>query len=357
MRRRQSGSGVVAASIADVCSASIFARCSFCSSTRISSSSVRAQLVRGLLELADALAQRTAELGQLARPEDDQRDHQDDDQLRHADGTKHRHCSSRAGRRRRYGHWRRRSPCKCFIAIIEIRSGRGQGEGVHSKYMRTYPLAVGRRSSSSRSAPWSAACSAGRARRPGPGCRPVQGLYRRAEAPSKTNYVGEVESDRLVYSAITGMLQTLDPHSSFMDPRSYAQMRERQEGRYYGLGISINVVDGDITVVQRVRGLAGLPEGPAPRRRHRADRRRGHQGLDHRAGRAASCAARRARRSTSRIRRAGYDELIELAGHARRGPHPDRSRGVHARRDAPATSSCRTSARTPIRSWAARCAS
>ena len=64
----------------------------------------------------------------------------------------------------------------------------------------------------------------------------------------EANYVGDFESDRLVYSAITGMLQTLDPHSSFMDPRSYAQMRERQEGRYYGLGISIQVVDGDITV-------------------------------------------------------------------------------------------------------------
>src|SRR6187397_2182581 len=62
------------------------------------------------------------------------------------------------------------------------------------------------------------------------------------------NYVGEAESDRLMWGAISGMLGTLDPHSSFMDPRSYAQMRERQEGRYYGLGISIQVVDGDITV-------------------------------------------------------------------------------------------------------------
>src|SRR5262245_42712776 len=61
----------------------------------------------------------------------------------------------------------------------------------------------------------------------------------------EANYVGEYESDRLVYGAISGMLQTLDPHSSFMDPRSYAQMRERQEGRYYGLGISIVVIDGD----------------------------------------------------------------------------------------------------------------
>ena len=35
-------------------------------------------------------------------------------------------------------------------------------------------------------------------------------------------YLGEVQSDRLVYSAIAGLLQTLDPHSSFMDPRSFA---------------------------------------------------------------------------------------------------------------------------------------
>jgi carboxyl-terminal processing protease len=75
------------------------------------------------------------------------------------------------------------------------------------------------------------------------------------------NYVGDFESDRLVYSAITGMLQTLDPHSSFMDPRSYAQMRERQEGRYYGLGISIQVVDGDITVFTVFEGSPAYQKG------------------------------------------------------------------------------------------------
>src|SRR5258707_8258912 len=65
----------------------------------------------------------------------------------------------------------------------------------------------------------------------------------------EANYIGTVESDRLVYGAITGMLQTLDPHSSFMDPRTYAQMRERQEGRFFGLGISLAGVGGEITVV------------------------------------------------------------------------------------------------------------
>jgi carboxyl-terminal processing protease len=77
----------------------------------------------------------------------------------------------------------------------------------------------------------------------------------------ESNYVGEFESDRLIYSAITGMLQTLDPHSSFMDPRSYAQMRERQEGRYYGLGISIQVIDGDITVFTVFEGSPAYQKG------------------------------------------------------------------------------------------------
>ena len=75
------------------------------------------------------------------------------------------------------------------------------------------------------------------------------------------NYAGTVESDRLVYGAINGMLQTLDPHSSFMDPRTYAQMRERQEGRYYGVGLTIVPVDGDITVVRVFEGSPAYGKG------------------------------------------------------------------------------------------------
>ena len=77
----------------------------------------------------------------------------------------------------------------------------------------------------------------------------------------EARYVEPVPSDRVVYSAITGMLQTLDPHSSFMDPKQYAQMRERQEGRYYGLGISINVVDGNITVMSLFEGSPAYKKG------------------------------------------------------------------------------------------------
>jgi carboxyl-terminal processing protease len=78
----------------------------------------------------------------------------------------------------------------------------------------------------------------------------------------ETRYVDDkVEPDRLVYGAISGMLQTLDPHSSFMDPRAYAQLRERQEGRYYGLGITISVVDGDITVQSLFEGSPAYKRG------------------------------------------------------------------------------------------------
>ena len=57
------------------------------------------------------------------------------------------------------------------------------------------------------------------------------------------------------------MLQTLDPHSSFFDPSEYAQMRERQEGRYYGLGITISVIDGDITVMSIFEGSPAYKKG------------------------------------------------------------------------------------------------
>jgi hypothetical protein len=57
------------------------------------------------------------------------------------------------------------------------------------------------------------------------------------------------------------MLQTLDPHSNFMDPNNYRQMRERQEGRYYGLGISIGALNGDLTISQVFEGLTGHEKG------------------------------------------------------------------------------------------------
>ena len=86
-------------------------------------------------------------------------------------------------------------------------------------------------------------------------------LFTTALAAVEREYVEELPSDRLVYGAIEGMLKTLDPHSSFFDPKQYAQMRERQHGSYYGLGITIQVIDGDITVMTIFEGSPAFKQG------------------------------------------------------------------------------------------------
>lgn len=62
-------------------------------------------------------------------------------------------------------------------------------------------------------------------------------------------YFEEVPSDRLVSGAIREMLRTLDPHSNFFEQKDYQTMQERQKGKYYGLGITVQSIGGNITVV------------------------------------------------------------------------------------------------------------
>src|SRR3954451_9698404 len=77
----------------------------------------------------------------------------------------------------------------------------------------------------------------------------------------ETSYIDKVDSDNLVYGAVRGMLGTLDPHSSFFSPKEYAQMRERQEGRYYGIGVTIVSQDGDITAMSVFEGSPAYKRG------------------------------------------------------------------------------------------------
>ena len=132
-----------------------------------------------------------------------------------------------------------------------------------------------------------------------------------ALAAIETTYVGEVDSERLVYQAIGGLLQTLDPHSSFMDPRSYAQLRERQEGRYYGLGITIRVIDRAITVMYLFEGSPAYRTGL--RRGDVIARIAGEDAI----GITSDEAVKRLRGPKGStvvvsIRRRGYDTLIDL---------------------------------------------
>lgn len=70
------------------------------------------------------------------------------------------------------------------------------------------------------------------------------------------------QTAQLVYASIDGMLRTLDPHSSFFDPRAFAQMREREEGHYYGIGVTIQpTIEGDVTVVSVFDGSPASKAG------------------------------------------------------------------------------------------------
>ena len=86
-------------------------------------------------------------------------------------------------------------------------------------------------------------------------------MFTAALAAVEHDYVVELDSSELVYGSIDGMLRTLDPHSNFLDPKAYAQMRERQEGVYYGLGLSIVTVNDDITVVNLFEGTPAYRAG------------------------------------------------------------------------------------------------
>jgi carboxyl-terminal processing protease len=128
----------------------------------------------------------------------------------------------------------------------------------------------------------------------------------------ETNYAGTVESDSLVYSAIRGMLGTLDPHSSFFDPKAYAQMRERQEGRYYGLGIQIQgTPDGYIVATGVFEGSPAYRKGV---RRGDAFARIGDEDAKGWTTEQAMLKLRGPKGTTVNIslRRRGYDQLIPL---------------------------------------------
>ena len=75
-------------------------------------------------------------------------------------------------------------------------------------------------------------------------------IYVSALAAIERDYVQPVDAAQVVYRSIDGLLRTLDPHSSFLDPREYERMREQQGGRYVGIGITIVSLDGVITVTQ-----------------------------------------------------------------------------------------------------------
>ena len=88
----------------------------------------------------------------------------------------------------------------------------------------------------------------------------------RALAYIESSYVEPVGEQKLVYGAVRGMLQSLDPHSMFLSPQEFRELREDTEGEFTGVGIEIEVSsDGLLTVIAPIEGspaaAAGIKSG------------------------------------------------------------------------------------------------
>lgn len=77
----------------------------------------------------------------------------------------------------------------------------------------------------------------------------------------KENYVEEVDNEELIEGAISGMLRTLDPHSSYLDPDAYKELQVETKGSFGGIGIEITIRDGVLTVVSPLEGTPAYELG------------------------------------------------------------------------------------------------
>ncbi len=77
----------------------------------------------------------------------------------------------------------------------------------------------------------------------------------------ESNYVESVDSDELIDGAIKGMVKALDPHSSYLPPKSYKNMLVDTSGKFGGLGIEISVRKGILTVVSPIEDTPAFNAG------------------------------------------------------------------------------------------------
>ena len=75
----------------------------------------------------------------------------------------------------------------------------------------------------------------------------------------ETYYVVPVDNQKLIEAALQGMMTALDPHSNYLAPSDYGELRERTEGQYSGVGLTITAEGGLVKVISPMDG------GPAAR--------------------------------------------------------------------------------------------
>jgi len=90
------------------------------------------------------------------------------------------------------------------------------------------------------------------------------GLFADTLAIINKHYVDETKPKDLIYGSLKGMLSSLDPHSQFLNPDDYNELKEETEGKFGGLGIEITVKDGLLTVITPIEDTPAWKAGIKP---------------------------------------------------------------------------------------------
>ena len=80
----------------------------------------------------------------------------------------------------------------------------------------------------------------------------------------RANYVTPVTDQKLIDNAIQGMVSSLDPHSSYMDAKAFADMQIQTKGEFGGLGIEVTMEDGLIKVISPIDDTPAAKAGIKP---------------------------------------------------------------------------------------------
>lgn len=90
------------------------------------------------------------------------------------------------------------------------------------------------------------------------------GLFADTLAIINKHYVDETKPKDLIYGSLKGMLSSLDPHSQFLNPEDYSELKEETEGKFGGLGIEITIKDGLLTVITPIEDTPAWKAGIKP---------------------------------------------------------------------------------------------
>lgn len=89
-------------------------------------------------------------------------------------------------------------------------------------------------------------------------------IFARALSFIEVAYVEPVDQEQLIYGAIRGLADSLDPHTVFMDPEEYAIFKSDTEGRFAGIGVEVSTRDGWLTILSVFAGGPAAKAGLLP---------------------------------------------------------------------------------------------